>query len=173
MNGKKISFQRISEILNRITGISTPIAGISWEPPKLDIEIARNLIIFLENRRALFENYHQEYPPYVSRSILEIREQLTEYLQQIDAESELSIHLRKMREACIEFMSDTEDTQFNRINYQLSWDAKQRLYFRSLGKLRVTFGYYISLISVAYGIDIDSNLAKIIPSSPDSQSKKS
>jgi hypothetical protein len=71
-----------------------------------------------------------------------------------------------MREACLEFMSDTENTEFSKKDYHLSWSDKQRLYFRSLGKLRVIFGYYISLISVTYGIDIDSNLAKIIPASP-------
>ena len=40
---------KFSEILNRLTGISTPIVGISWNPPPLEVNIARKVITFLED----------------------------------------------------------------------------------------------------------------------------
>ena len=42
---------RFSEILNRLTGISCPVFGISWNPVDTERSIARRIIIFLEPRR--------------------------------------------------------------------------------------------------------------------------
>ena len=35
---------RFNEIANRITGFSVPMFGVSWDPPTLEVEIARRLI---------------------------------------------------------------------------------------------------------------------------------
>ncbi len=46
MRRKKISF---GEITNRITGFEIPVfgGGISWNPPILDIDVARRLLTYL------------------------------------------------------------------------------------------------------------------------------
>jgi len=41
-------------IASRLTGISTPTGGISWIPPVNEKGNARRLLVFLEDRRALF-----------------------------------------------------------------------------------------------------------------------
>ena len=51
---------RFREIMNRLTGISCPIFGVSWNPAETDISIARRVIIFLEPRRVLYEAFHYE-----------------------------------------------------------------------------------------------------------------
>jgi len=65
---------RGKSIANRLTGISTPIGGISWTPPVDERDKAKRLLTFLEDRRALYHPYNMEIGDYVVESILEIRE---------------------------------------------------------------------------------------------------
>lgn len=41
---------KFSEIANRLTGISTPFGGASWQPAEREIAAARRIIVFLEDR---------------------------------------------------------------------------------------------------------------------------
>ena len=63
----KIPFKKI---VKSLTGISTPVFGISWNPPETDREIVSKLVIFLEDRRALYNAYNIETPMFVNQSIL-------------------------------------------------------------------------------------------------------
>lgn len=45
---------RFTELLNRLTGISCPVFGVSWNPVDTERSIARRIIIFLEPRRVLY-----------------------------------------------------------------------------------------------------------------------
>lgn len=45
---------KFKAILNRLTGLSCPIFGISWNPIESEIIIATRIIRYLENRRVLF-----------------------------------------------------------------------------------------------------------------------
>ena len=62
------------EIANRITGFEIPVfgGGVSWNPPTLDIEVARRMLTYLEDRRALYRPYDCETASYVVQSILDI-----------------------------------------------------------------------------------------------------
>ena len=50
----------MKEIAKKITGISTPFGGVSWDPPIDEKKIAQQTIIFLEDRRVLFSAYSEE-----------------------------------------------------------------------------------------------------------------
>jgi hypothetical protein len=45
---------KFSEIANRLTGISTPLGGVSWQSSDLEVSAARRVIAFLEDRRVLY-----------------------------------------------------------------------------------------------------------------------
>ena len=45
---------RFSEIATRLTGISTPIFGVSWTPAQSDVDAVRRTLVFLEDRRVLY-----------------------------------------------------------------------------------------------------------------------
>ena len=71
------------QLAKRLTGISTPIGGISWTPPIDERNVAKQLLVFLEDRHALYMPYDMEVGPYVMHSIIEIRQRLTSDLEQI------------------------------------------------------------------------------------------
>jgi hypothetical protein len=71
---------RFSEIASRLTGISTPIGGVSWTPPTPDIEVARRVLTFLEDRRVLYDPMEAEVAAHCIESVLQIRRFLTEVL---------------------------------------------------------------------------------------------
>ncbi|HXX46360.1 MAG TPA: DUF6650 family protein [Candidatus Acidoferrales bacterium] len=150
----KLSFR---EIADRITGISTPIFGISWNPPVLDAQIAKRLITFLEDRRALYNPYELESPPHVIDSVRLIRERLTQDLEQLDRTSTLAESLAAMRAACRKFL-DSIPNEHSRM-----YLGPSMVFFSGVGELRGVFGIYIARICVQYGIDVESDLAAILP----------
>jgi RHS repeat-associated protein len=63
---------KFSEIANRLTGISTPLVGVSWQPTDLEVSAARRVIAFLEDRRVLYAPEEMEVASHCVDSVLEI-----------------------------------------------------------------------------------------------------
>jgi Family of unknown function (DUF6650) len=99
---------KFREIASRLTGISSPIFGVSWNPPAAELTVARRVIAFLEDRRVLFADESIEVPSHCVSSVLELRRYLTSEIQQL-ADSELCRSLRAMRTACRKFMESVDD----------------------------------------------------------------
>jgi len=150
----KVKFRTI---LKRLTGISTPVGGVSWNPPDSDRDIVRRLIAFLEDRRALYNPYDIEMPIYVDQSLVEIRRELTRLLQTIDDDSDVSPHLKAMRAACRKYLNTSSPRSAPR------WGATEVERFAGLGELRAVFGIHIAQLAVKYGIDVERELASIFP----------
>src|ERR1700739_669859 len=95
---------KFSEIANRLTGISTPFGGASWQPAEMEIATARRVVAFLEDRRVLYEPGEMEVPSHCVHSVIEIRHCLSDELGKLDGGSELAASLRAMRAACRKFL---------------------------------------------------------------------
>ena len=150
----KINFKKIAKSL---TGFSTPVFGVSWCPLESDRKIVRKLITFLEDRRVLYNPYNIETIRWVIQSVLEIRKKLTDILEIVDENSDIYSHLRAMRAACRKFMDEIEKQK--RYQYKpISSDI-----FTALGEMRAIFGIHIAQLCVKYGIDIEDDLARILP----------
>ena len=90
---------KFSEIANRLTGISTPFGGASWQPAEMEIAAARRVIAFLEDRRVLYEPSEMEVPSHCVHSVIEIRHRLSDELGKLDGGSDLAAGLRALRAA--------------------------------------------------------------------------
>lgn len=160
------------EFANRINGFDIPVfgGGLSWNPPVLDIDVARRLLTYLEDRRALYNPYELETPEYVVRSILEIREHLTDALQQLDRSSPLAQSIAAMRAGCRKFVDETASSS-GHVRFRLhtrSWDMDEINFFIALGELRATIGFHAAQVAVRYGVDVEEKLVAIFPALPDS-----
>lgn len=100
---------KFTELLNRLTGISCPVFGVSWNPVDTERSIARRIIIFLEPRRVLYSAYDYESVCPCITSVTDIKNYLTSELQNIDEQSELNAYVRSMRNACNKFLSKCPD----------------------------------------------------------------
>ncbi len=151
----KVSFKRIAL---GIAGDSTPVFGVSWNPPEAEREIVRKLLAFLEGQRALHNPFDIEMPKYVDQSIIEIRRELTWILETLDDSSEIAQHIRAMRAACRKFLN--QDTPHSRHKH---YGKSGTEFLATLGEFRAAFGIQIAQLCVKYGIDIEEGLASILP----------
>lgn len=156
------------EIASRITGISCAVFGISWDPPKLERDIAYRVVNFLEDRRVLYNPYYLESPEHCRISIIEIRKFVTEQLNDLQIDSELGKLLRAIRSSCRMFLDTLTQNSFsfqgpdNTIPHNLGLSA-QMIFYSGIGELRGKIGIYLAQILVMYGIDCESELMTIVP----------
>ncbi|MBN1796564.1 MAG: hypothetical protein JW804_07820 [Sedimentisphaerales bacterium] len=152
MAGTKIKFK---ELAGRITGISIPVFGVSWNPPESERKVVRETFIFLEDRRALYNDFAHEIDQDVAESVISIRSELTAALKRIPENSEAVAAFKAMRAACREYL---DNTQRHHGGYGGPFS-----FMTQLGRLRAIIGVHISYLAVKYGIDIDGELVRVIP----------
>lgn len=154
---------RFTELLNRLTGISCPVFGVSWNPVDTERSIARRIIIFLEPRRVLYSAYDYESVCPCITSVTDIKNYLTSELQNIDEQSELNAYVRSMRNACNKFLSKCPDKKEFRCYACQPGNIDNWIFTSAIGELRGVFGVMIGQIAKAYGLDVEDDLAQIIP----------
>ncbi|MHB8404885.1 MAG: DUF6650 family protein [Gammaproteobacteria bacterium] len=162
---------KFSEIASRLTGFSTPIFGVSWNPPEAHCAVARRLITFLEDRRVLYVPSEVEIPDHCVQSVLEIRRVFTKELGALDTDTELGQSISAMRTACRKFLAtvEAEDGRIIRFGasqgHYASW-----IFISALGELRGVIGIHVAKVAAAYGLDVESDLASIFPEASDAHS---
>ena len=158
-------------LAHRLTGFSLPFFGVQWTPPADEREIIRGLLTALEDRRVLFVPYHLEVVSQVTASVLQMRELLTQTLQALPETARAAGSVRAMRAACRKFLEEPHP-DFRNLP---PWYGRGRFgdeegsppFFVALGELRATFGTHAAALAYQYGIDIEGELASILPSADD------
>ncbi|MFJ1618671.1 DUF6650 family protein [Streptomyces sp. NPDC088249] len=162
---------KFSEIASRITSFSTPIFGVQWTPPRVDVEVARRVISFLEDRRVLWYAITFEVPAECVNSVQEIRAFLTEILGQGGIAKQLSAPLKQMRSHCHRFLERAEisedmageDGSLRRLFRRRHYLMLDYLFGEAVGEFRAGMGVQVAIIATAYGLDIDDSLAATLP----------
>ncbi|CAG9426770.1 TPA: DUF6650 family protein [Providencia alcalifaciens] len=148
-----------NSILRRINGISTPIFGVSWTPDNQEFQAVRKLVTFLEDRRVLYYGEEREGADYCRISVEKIREKLTEFLQEFDTNKDLVKSVRSFRSACRNFCN--EIGAINVCNEPLP--VQRSILNTELSKLRKVAGKTVGALAISYGLDIEDELAALIP----------
>lgn len=154
---------KFSELANRLTGISCPIFGISWNPAETQRSVARKVIIFLEARRVLFADFGDEALCQCIESVTKIKEYLTFELPNIEDNSDLSSYIRAMRTACNKFLSKFPKDKIQRCKACRTGTYEHWAFISAVGELRGVFGVMIGQMAKSYGLDVEDDLARIIP----------
>ena len=147
------------EILASVTGVSTPIFGIQWKPITAEITIAKDILRDLEDKRVLYRPHDLEDSSHCRSSVENIRAILTSALKQVGANGNMGKQLSKMRRACRDFCDIVGSPLFN----SAAPPIQKSLLSRELSRLRNTIGSAIAAISISYGLDVEDDLASIIP----------
>lgn len=158
---------RFTEIAARLTGISSPVFGVSWNPPEAEVTAAKRIIAYLEDRRVLYQPTEMEHPSHCVASVLDIRGFLTDELGKLDPHEPLAQNLQAMRAACRKFLTTVDDEPgphgFLVDPVQYSWSLGCWTFLAALGDLRTTVGLHVAMIAVRNGLDIEGDLATILP----------
>lgn len=153
------------EAARRITGISLPIGGLQWsDPGPSERDRVRHFLLSLEDRRALYNPMEVEVRGDVEHSLHKLRDDCTSALKSLGEDAFAVSAIRAIREACRRFHDDAQlrFCLFHRDGH-LEEDAG---FFLALGALRATIGYQIALLAAHYDIDVESDLASIMPQLP-------
>ncbi|PKQ73769.1 hypothetical protein CJP16_18360 [Aeromonas sobria] len=150
---------KFERIYKNITGLSCPIFGIQWNAPAIESDEAKNIVIFLEDKRVLFNPTNMEDAGHCIQSVIAIRAELTKALQTLPSNSNLSKSLKRMRKACQVFSNKLGHPMFP----QFDQPVQTSMLERELFKLREKCGLSVAEIVIAYGLDVEDGLASIIP----------
>ena len=145
-----IPYRKVAKMLKRLSGLSTPLFGISWLPAPSEIDIAERLITFLSDRRILFGVLANENLNYAAKSIIKIRERLTCDLQELDGRSWLSKSLERMRQSSRLYL-DVDQSTTGSLDYSKCMHLE-------IMRLRKVFALEIGQISCRYGIDLSEDM---------------
>lgn len=155
---------RFKDIASRLTGISSPIFGVSWNPPEAERSVAKRVITFLEDRRVLYSPSELEIPDHCVQSVIEIRRSLTTEIAKLEEKSDISASLRALRAACRKFLDTVRGDEGRIIRFGAQSGHYANWTFNSaLGEMRGVFGIHIAKLATAYGVDVEDDLAAVIP----------
>jgi hypothetical protein len=154
------------ELATRLTGILTPMGGISWKPPVDEREKARRLLVYLAGQRALHYPYDREIGTFIVQSIVDTSEQLTRDIKALSIDSLLRKILRAMQAACRKFLDENQSPS---AGYGGPYQAQL---YCTMGELRALFGIHIARIAFAYDLEVDACLEDILPPEPEQEPNK-
>lgn len=150
----------LRKLLGSLTGISTPLVGVSWNPPPSECEIVRKLVTFLEDKRSICGPYDFWSGPrfeYFVTAVLAIRNELTKAIQALPEDSRAIHSLRAMRGTCRKFLTDPMVSSRDAL-----YGARQNE-AAVLGEFRGAFGVHLSELCSAFDLEIEEQFVVILP----------
>jgi len=151
--------------------------NVTWSlfPPNVQFELAgssdeeigtaHRVLAFLEDRRVLYAPEQMETADECVQSVLEIRRFLTEVIGELVPDSELGKALRVIRAACRKFL-DEYDGPSAGLGMTLWRHGGDWVLGPALGELRGVTGVCVAAIADRYGLDVEAELAAILPAAP-------
>jgi len=148
---------------------------VSLFPPNVQFELAvpsdreanigHRVLAFLEDRRVLYAPEQMETADECVRSVVEMRRFLTEVIGELAPDSELGSALRVIRAACRKFLDECDGPALGHVMAPWRFGGDWVL-GPALGELRGVTGVCVAAIADRYGLDVESELAAILPAAP-------
>jgi hypothetical protein len=154
-------FEHIKKFANRITAVSCPVAGVQWTPPVLECNTAEKLMSFLAQKRVFYNALDDERAAACWHSVNDIRRELTTYSQTHGPKTELGKLLRGMNRDCRTFVDTME--QHRQLDRDGEYVISRSIKEQAILTLRHAFGRHIARLSLKYGVDVEDELAVLIP----------
>ena len=137
------------------------VTGVSIGAIVVAREYQRSLVIPFVLIALLFNPFILEVERQVVDSVTEIRGHLTEALDELGENSPGIAPVKAMRAACRRFL-DEPHPDLPHIGPR--WGHPDgNGFFVALGELRATFGTHLAFLAAQYGIDVEGDLASVLP----------
>lgn len=143
----------------RLTGLSTPIAGVQWEHNDGDHEVVRRVLNALEDRRVLFAQYAWEVADHCITSAIQIRQILTDEMNTRGISKGLELALKDLRTVFTSFVDAMNNDAANGLNsFGLAG---------ALATLRSLVGERLAALCSDYDIEVVGRLRQVVPDGSD------
>lgn len=151
------------ETARRITGVSSPLGGVQWsDPGPPQRELVRRFLVELEDRRVLYNPMQLEVRSQADQSIHGIREACTKTLQHLGERDFAVLPVQAIRQACRRY-HDEVGLEFRFFDHHARDPEGSPSFFMALGGFRMTVGYQVALLAGHYDIDVEGDLASVLP----------
>jgi len=150
-----LKFQRI---LKNVTGFSTPIFGIQWTPPQWASDLAEETLVYLSDKRVLFNRFDMENAEHCIQSVDNIRNHLSSQRQKLQGNKELDNSLAAMQRSCRRFIDYVGHPKYSGFEKPI----QESILENELQKLRSSFGKQVATLSISFGVDVKDELASTI-----------
>ncbi|MBX7531632.1 hypothetical protein K3165_01695 [Qipengyuania sp. 1XM1-15A] len=147
-----------------MTGFSTPIFGAQWTATESERDIANKLMLYLEDRRVLYNPYYAEDPRHCVESIIDIRSCLFELASKLGQNSVLRKHIRAMRAGAREFMNRLDLKDDRPLDgWHLDGMGGSMDFQDALGRLRSGYGLHLAFVAERFDVKVPEELQAILP----------
>ena len=145
----------------KLTGVSTPIGGISWAESLTAKQRFKNLLFFLESKRILTNPTEMEIKEHCIQSVLEIKSVIVETTKDVDFPGKDMGILRSLITACNQYLDSVNNLKLSHIIYK-SDDIKNSWYDidfdKAMKSFRNEFRTNISEIEKIYKLSFNKTI---------------
>lgn len=156
---------KLREWAGRLTGLTTPVFGVSWVAPPAERQVAAELLAQLEDRRVLYNPSDAESPAHCVTSVIEIRHLLSASLARLEGSGVLAEHLQAMATASRRFLDrvqSSDDPDYRDVTSSGHWRSWE--FLDALGQMRGIVGVHLAIVAARYSLEVHGGLAGILPS---------
>ncbi|MGB4388867.1 MAG: DUF6650 family protein [Caldicoprobacterales bacterium] len=142
----------------RITGIDTPIGGISWEYTDSEKKGVQQLFDYLETKRLLINPIEMEKKDWCILSAIEIKQKINEINIKFDFKNDTKLITKAMIDACNTFLDDLQNVKNSGIIYKSNGDWEDIVFSKAMKKFRKQFKDSIVCLSNNFGITFNKSI---------------
>ena len=150
---------KFKDLIRRITGVGVPIFSIQWDPPPDEKRIAGRVLDTLANRRIFYVAYHLENEHACLDSANDLRDQLKQHLDESPLESIVYQHTKILQAAARKLVTELEEL----IRISPPQQVMASRFYDTLHDFRSKAGHSVACLAAAYGLDVEDELATIVP----------
>lgn len=146
----------------RVTGVSFPWFGVSWEYGDSDKDIVRRVFIFLEDRRVLYTPLDAQTFFWVGESAIQIRDMITRELSGKSIGRELQERLERMRKSVRKFADALDEIkQLQNSGSITEFEIRDRQVL-ALGEMRGSVNPLLADLAIEYKVEVEEDLAAVL-----------
>lgn len=142
----------------RITGIDTPIGGISWEYTDSEKKGVQQLFDYLETKRLLINPIEMEKKDWCILSAIEIKQKINKINIKFDFKNDTKLITKAMIDACNTFLDDLQNVKNSGIIYKSNGDWEDIVFSKAMKKFRKQFKDSIVCLSNNFGITFNKSI---------------
>lgn len=145
-----------------MTGVSAAVGGAQWERRDDDAEIARRVLNLFADRRMLWKDFSVEIEEHCVVSANKVRDALGGHLDNPEIGTDLTRRLGLLQRLFRDFVDEVGPAGEDRHGHRWSTHGIDVLSM-ALGRLRGLVGVQVGELAALYGLDVDDDLASLVP----------